>query len=135
MKYRPVLCRSDKYVPLSDGLATKTLYLQVSSADNFANSLDPDQARQNVGPDLDPNSLILLLVFLKEFFKKVDFENDQQMTNETCKISQEAMRYSKICLKGPLKKNTKTGFQDRLSLNAGQKYCRMLPFCNTLDLH
>ena len=23
----------------------------------FANSLDPDQARQNVGPDLDPNSL------------------------------------------------------------------------------
>ena len=21
----------------------------------FANSLDPDQARQNVGPDLDPN--------------------------------------------------------------------------------
>ena len=23
----------------------------------FANSLDPDQAQQNVGPDLDPNSL------------------------------------------------------------------------------
>ena len=22
---------------------------------SFANSLDPDQARQNVGPDLDPN--------------------------------------------------------------------------------
>ena len=22
---------------------------------NFANSLEPDQARQNVGPDLDPN--------------------------------------------------------------------------------
>ena len=28
--------------------------------------------------------------------------------------------------KGPLKKKTKIGFQDRLSLNAGQKYCRML---------
>ena len=26
---------------------------------NFANSLDPDQARQNVGPDLDPNRLTL----------------------------------------------------------------------------
>ena len=29
-------------------------------------------------------------------------------------------------------------FQDRLSLNGGQKYCRMLPlvaFCNALDLH
>ena len=29
---------------------------------------------------------------------------------------------SKTCLKRPLKK-TKIGFQDRLSLNAGQKYC------------
>ena len=26
----------------------------------------------------------------------------------------------------PLKKNTKIGFQDQLSLNAGQKHCRML---------
>ena len=34
--------------------------------------------------------------------------------------------YSKTCLKQPLKKNTKIGIQDRLSLNAGQKYCRML---------
>ena len=25
----------------------------------FANSLDPDQARQNVGPDVDPNCLTL----------------------------------------------------------------------------
>ena len=34
--------------------------------------------------------------------------------------------YSKTCLKWPIKKKTKIGFQDRLSLNAGQKYCRML---------
>ena len=34
--------------------------------------------------------------------------------------------YSKTCLKRPLKTNTKIGFQDRLPLNAGQKYCRML---------
>ena len=33
--------------------------------------------------------------------------------------------YSKTCLKRPLKKKTKIGFQDRLLLNAGQKYCRM----------
>ena len=39
----------------------------VPSAYNFANSLDPDQAQQNVGPDLDPNCLTL--VFLKEFSK------------------------------------------------------------------
>ena len=35
-------------------------------------------------------------------------------------------KYSKICLKRPLKKKTKIGFQDQLSLNAGQKFCRML---------
>ena len=34
--------------------------------------------------------------------------------------------YSKTGLKRPLKKKTKIGFQDQLSLNAGQKYCRML---------
>ena len=34
--------------------------------------------------------------------------------------------YSKTCLKRPLKKKTKIGFQNGLSLNAGQKYCRML---------
>ena len=31
--------------------------------------------------------------------------------------------YSKTCVKRSLKKN---GFQDQLSLNAGQKYCRIL---------
>ena len=46
----------------------------------FANSLDPDQARQNVGPDLDPKLFDTLMVFPKEFFKKVDFEKNQQTT-------------------------------------------------------
>ena len=34
-------------------------------------------------------------------------------------------KYSKICLKWPLKKKIKIGFQDRLSLIEGQNYCRM----------
>ena len=34
--------------------------------------------------------------------------------------------YSKTCVKLPLSKRPKNGFQDQLSLNAGQKYCRML---------
>ena len=34
--------------------------------------------------------------------------------------------YSRTCLKRLLIKKTKIGFQYRLSLNAGQKYCRML---------
>ena len=34
--------------------------------------------------------------------------------------------YSKTCVKQPLSKRPKIGFQDQLSLNAGQKCCRML---------
>ena len=34
--------------------------------------------------------------------------------------------YSETCLKRPLKKKTKIGFQEQLLLIAGQKYCRML---------
>ena len=34
--------------------------------------------------------------------------------------------YSKTRVKWPLSKRPKIGFQDRLSFNAGQKYCRML---------
>ena len=36
--------------------------------------------------------------------------------------------YSKTCVKQPLSKIQKIGFQDQLSLNAGQKYCRMQYF-------
>ena len=39
----------------------------------YVNSLAPDQARQNVGSDLDPNSLTLV-VFLKDSFEKINFE-------------------------------------------------------------
>ena len=35
--------------------------------------------------------------------------------------------YSKTCVKRPLSKRQKIGFYDQLLLNAGQKYCRMLP--------
>ena len=34
--------------------------------------------------------------------------------------------YSKTCVKWPLSKRPKIGFQDQLSLNTSQKYCRML---------
>ena len=36
------------------------------------------------------------------------------------------MMYSKTCVKQPLSKRPKIGLLDQLSLNAGQKYCRML---------
>ena len=41
----------------TDDFVKLTLYLPLSSIDTFANSMDPDQAQQNVGPDLGPNWL------------------------------------------------------------------------------
>ena len=42
-------------------------------------------------------------------------------------VPDQTMRdYSKTCLKRPLKRRPKIGFQDGLLLNVGQKYCRML---------
>ena len=49
----------------------------------FANSLNPDQDQQKVGPDLDPNRLTLI-VFLKNDY----FEKGQQMTKMVWKITQ-----------------------------------------------
>ena len=43
-----------------------------------------------------------------------------------CSIGRDVI-YSLACLKRPLSKRQKIVFQDQLSLNAGQKYCRMLP--------
>ena len=43
-----------------------------------------------------------------------------------CIFHKQYKTYSKTCVKRPLSKRQKIGFQDQLSLNAGQKYCRML---------
>ena len=56
--------------------------------------------------------------------------------------------FLQTCLERPLKSRSKLGFQDQLSLNAGQNYCIMQyfgpalsdnlssgAFCNTFDLH
>ena len=44
------------------------------------------------------------------------------------KIQKIQSTYGKTCLKWPLKRRPKFGFQDLLSLNAYQKYCRILQF-------
>ena len=44
----------------------------------FANSLDPDQVLQNVGPDLDPNCLCHT-----HFLKKINFEKKLADDKET----------------------------------------------------
>ena len=54
--------------------------------------MDPDQAQQNVGPDQDQNCLHdTLMVFLKEFSEKVDFEkksaNDKKKQKKKKKLT------------------------------------------------
>ena len=44
----------------------------------------------------------------------------------TLQMLRQAGLYSKTCVKRPFSKRPKIGFQDQLSLNVGQKYCKML---------
>ena len=53
-----------------------------------ANSLDPDQDRQNISTDLGPNHLTLLTVFFEDIFeKKVNFENNNNNKNSQQKTA------------------------------------------------
>ena len=53
----------------------------------FANSFDPEQDRQNVGPDVGPN-LCHSDSFPERFFGKISFENkSQQKTTRARKIA------------------------------------------------
>ena len=57
------------------------------------------------------------------------FIRNSNVVEFSCKIkvkvlAEGKLKYSKTCLNRPLKKKTRIGFQDQLSLNAGQKYCR-----------
>ena len=56
-----------------------TLYLQLSSTAilAFANSLEPDQARQVVVPDLDPKLIGTLMESRKVLFGIVHFEDEK----------------------------------------------------------
>ena len=56
----------------------------------FANSLDPDQAWQNVGPDLDPNCLTLCWYSWKMFLEKFIKKKKSTDYKKACKITQHA---------------------------------------------
>ena len=45
------------------------------------------------------------------------------------------IKISKTCVERPLSKRPKMCLQYQLSLNAGQKYCRMIPFRPSLSCH
>ena len=69
------LCSCPKYLSTS----------HVCSADNFANSLNPDQARQDIGHDLDPNCLnsLSLIVFQEKLFEKINFGKEISRFKQT----------------------------------------------------
>ena len=70
----------------------------MSSLITFANSLDPDQARQNVGPNLVSNCLTLK-VFLKEFFEKLDFEKKRSADDKNAQVKNHMTLYSLLAQK------------------------------------
>ena len=72
MKTMQILCQRPADLDLHCFL---TLCLRVSSADIFANSLEPDQAQQNAGPGLDQNCLSSDSI--SERFPKNGFEKNQ----------------------------------------------------------
>ena len=84
---------------------SKTLFFKNSfrNTTRGSNELDPDQDRCFVIPDLGSNCLQL------------------QATSHLLEGNT-----VKPVLSGHSKRRPKIGFQDQLSLNAGQKYCRML---------
>ena len=57
--------------------------------------------------------------------RRLDAVQCDEFQNHTCLLNH-CVVYSKTCVKRPLLKRPKIGFKDQLSLNAGQKYCRML---------
>ena len=59
----------------------------------FTNSLDPDQARQNVGPDLDPNCLTLWNT-PEKFFGKNDLDEEEPILMCLCFVWFESLRPS-----------------------------------------
>ena len=60
------------------------------------------------------------------FFLYLSKLSKSSSIHHKCCLLSHQHRYSKTCLKRPLSKRPKIGFQDQLLLNAGQKYCRML---------
>ena len=59
------------------------------------------------------------------FWYENNKEADQPM-HQGSLFSKIVILYSNACVKQPLSERPKIGFQDQLSLNTGQKYCRVL---------
>ena len=92
-----VLSICHKAVPrenMFSGFATNLQKLEISAGVfsqwhllvAYANSLNPDQVRQNVGPDPDQKLLVTLMVYSDFFFFENDYFEENQQTTKTWKI-------------------------------------------------
>ena len=78
-----------QYVKDMSPLDSKTLtqlYLLVSSADNFCKQIGPSSGPTKSRAWSGSNLFDTQMVFLKEFFEKVDFEKNQQTTKKHEKL-------------------------------------------------
>ena len=91
----------------------------LSSANKLCKQFGPRSGGQNIRPDLNPELFDSLIVLLKEFFEKVNFEKNQQTTNNVklpsmhCGVSRllvilfgSSMRENLILLQGTTKVQT-----------------------------
>ena len=82
MEYSPMRIKSRKFKDISlvyycfFDLSLTWMHGYIP-ATAFANSLDPDQACQNVGPDLD-KLFYTLVISLKEYLENVDFLDEKK---------------------------------------------------------
>ena len=78
LKYVDILCDSS----LTLSLLVASFVVCFVTVDNLCKQFGPRQAQQNVGPDLHPNclTLIIVMVFLKDFLKKLILKKKSQTT-------------------------------------------------------
>ena len=69
---------------------------------------------------------MLIYQYLIKVHVVLNFEEAVSALFITTKQTWAVLLFSKTCVKRPLSKRPKNGFQYQLSLNAGQTYCRML---------
>ena len=69
-------------VSLTTCSLTFILYLLMSSADNLSKQFRPRSGLTKCRARSGSKLFDTLMVFLKEFFEKIDFEKNQQMTNK-----------------------------------------------------
>ena len=62
------------------------------------------------------------------YMQKIRYSGDYLVSLKSSQLKHTTFfaKYSKTCVERPISKRLKIGFQDQLSLNSGQKYCRML---------